>query len=189
LPKLLTLLALIAVPLLCPGQVSPRPQIQRSNPPETTRDPSLEKAIQLELGQDSFSYSWNRVHLSNGSGVEALVHLGGDFCGSGGCTSLVFAKRPSAKPADAWSLISRITLTRTPIVVSAHRTNGWHDLILFVAGGGIQTGYYSVLAFNGKTYPENPTVKPATPLRGTVRGVAWLAGADNPKSAIVVSPR
>jgi hypothetical protein len=186
--KLLPLLTLVALPLVCPGQTASRqtlrPQILRSNPPETKRDPGLEKAIQLELSQDSFSYTWNLVHLGNGTGSEALVHMGGDYCGSGGCTSLVFAKR-----GDTWRLISRLTLTRTPIIVSSHLTNGWHDLILVVAGGGIQPGYYSVLAFNGNTYPENPSVKPATPLRASVKGVAWLAGADNHKSDIVVSPR
>jgi hypothetical protein len=71
--------------------------------------------------------------------------------------------------------------------VSPHRRNGWNDLIVFVSGGGIQPGYYAVLPFDGKKYPENPTIEPAMPLRERVKGMAYLAGADKAESDIVVS--
>jgi hypothetical protein len=180
-------LALFA--LLCPGlafttRAAVTPHVLRTVSPDKTRDAGLEEAIRRELGSDGFSYAYNRVSLSSRSEAEFLVYLrGADYCGSGGCTSLVFATRNGQ-----FRLISRLTLVRTPIIVSSHRTNGWNDLIVFVAGGGIQQGFYSVLPFNGREYPENPTIKPAIPPRQTVTGIAYLSGADSPGSDIVVSP-
>jgi hypothetical protein len=181
--NLLFLLLLLQAP--CTGQVSVRPQVLRTASPETRRDAKLESAIRRELGDDRYSYAYNRVSLSNASLSEVLVYLPGmDYCGSGGCTTLIFALR-----GGEYRLISRLSLTRTPIVVSSHTTKGWKDLIVFVSGGGIQRGYFSVLPFDGQKYPENPTVEPALPLRAKVTGVAYLAGADKPGSDIVISPR
>jgi hypothetical protein len=171
--------------LALPGaaQPSPQPQVIRRVAPETKRDPALEQAIRAELGNDSFSYAYNRVKLSNATAPEVLVYLpGSDYCGSGGCTTLIFAASEGS-----YRLVSRITLTRTPILVSPHRTNGWNDLILLVSGGGIPSGYYAVLQFDGRKYPENPTVAPAAPLRNIVKAAAYLTGTDKPGSVIVVS--
>jgi hypothetical protein len=176
-------LLLLAAPL-CSGQTSPRPYIIRMVVPETKHDRKLDEAIQREIGVSSYTYAYNRVKLDNGAVPEALVYMpGADFCGSGGCTCFVFAAR-----GGEYRLVSRLSLTRPPIIVSSHRTNGWSDLVVFVSGGGIQPGYYAVLPFDGAKYPENPTTKPAARLKERVGGVAYLAGADNPKSDIVVSP-
>jgi len=40
------------------------------------------------------------------------------------------------------------------------KSNGWHDISVVVAGGGI-AGYEAILPFDGKTYPSNPSVPPA----------------------------
>lgn len=176
--------------ILCPFAVSPvlassEPRIERSAAPETQRDERLEEAIRHETGQDAFSYSYNRVNLRNGIEAETLVYLSsGDFCGSGGCTLLVFANESAA-----YRLISYITLVRPPVVASSHSTNEWRDLIVSVGGGGIQSPYYAVLAFDGRKYPENPTTAPASPLQKAVKGVAYFSGGDQSKSAIVVSPQ
>jgi len=159
------------------------PHVLRTVAPDKTRDAGLEEAIQREVGSNSFSYAYNRVRLSDQSEAEFLVYLPGpDYCGSGGCTSLVFAKQKGQ-----FQLKCRLTLVRTPIIVSFHRTNGWNDLIVFVAGGGVQPGTYSVLPFDGRNYPENPTVKPALPLRQKVTGIAYLSGADSPRHDIIFS--
>ncbi|HTP30597.1 MAG TPA: hypothetical protein VMJ75_00395 [Candidatus Acidoferrales bacterium] len=168
----------------CAGQAPIRPQILRRAAPETKRDPELERAIREEIGSTSYSYAYNRVHLSTSAAPEVLVYLpGSDFCGSGGCTSLVFAAN-----GGSYRLVSRVSLTRAPIIVSEHRSHGWKDLILFVSGGGIQPGYYAVMSFDGKQYPENPTIEPAAPLREKIKGTAYLTGADKGESVIVVSP-
>ena len=170
---------------LCAGQTTSRPQVLRSVGPQQNRDARIEAAIRREVGADRFSYAYNLVNLKNGTAPEVLVYMTGpDYCGSGGCTSFVFGER-----SGDYRLISRLSLTRRPIIVSSHRTNGWRDLIVFVAGGGIQPGHYAVLPFDGEKYPENPTTRPAVPLRRRVTGVAYLAGADNGLSDIVVSPR
>jgi len=180
-PRLFLLLLAAAS---CAGQNPIRPEIVRHVAPDTKRDPELERAIREEIGSASYSYACNRVHLSNASVPEVLVYLPGpDFCGSGGCTALVFGAS-----GGRYRLVSRISLVRTPIVVSQHRNYGWKDLILFVSGGGIQPGYHAVLSFDGKQYPENPTIEPAAPLREKVKGTAYLTGADKGESVIVVSP-
>jgi hypothetical protein len=171
--------------LMCFGQISEVPKVLRTVSPEGKRDVNLERAIRRELGEERFSYAYNRVSLSGGARLDVLVYISGpDYCGSGGCTLLAFALRNGD-----YRVVSRLTLIRAPVIVSSHRTNGWKDLIVFVSGGGIQPGYYAVLAFDGKGYPENPTVAPAAPLREKVAGTAYLAGADNAKFDIVsVSP-
>ena len=47
-------------------------------------------------------------------------------------------------------------------------------MIVFVAGGGILPGYYAELRFNGKTYPDNPTVKPAKQITSKPRGTVLI---------------
>jgi hypothetical protein len=52
---------------------------------------------------------------------------------------------------------------------------------MWVEGGGIQPGYEAVLRFEGETYPQNPSVPPAEPLVGEVRGKVVV-----PKDAVGV---
>jgi hypothetical protein len=61
----------------------------------------------------------------------------------------------------SFSVIARTTVTRPPIRILQTVTNGWHDVGVWVQGGGIQTGYTAVLSYNGKMYASNPTVPPA----------------------------
>ena len=42
-------------------------------------------------------------------------------------------------------------------------------------GGGIQPGYEAELRFDGKTYPANPSVPPARPLKGKPEGEMLIA--------------
>jgi hypothetical protein len=49
---------------------------------------------------------------------------------------------------------------------------------MYVSGGGIKP-YYSLLKFDGKTYPENPTVEPEIPKRTRVKGIEYLSGIDS----------
>jgi len=47
--------------------------------------------------------------------------------------------------------------------VLSHRTNGWRDLSVLVAGGGIIPGYQAVLQFDGRAYPSNPAMQKPAP--------------------------
>jgi len=184
LQKCRTACLLFSLALLCAGQTSSRPEVIRAVAPTTKRDPKLEEAIRREIGDSRYAYAYDRVDLHGSGEQEVLVYLpGSDYCGSGGCTSLVFAFR-----GGDYLLVSRLSLTRPPVMVSSHRTNGWKDLVIFVSGGGIQPGYYAVLRFDGQKYPENPTTVQATPLKKGVRCVAYLAGAEKAEFDIVVSP-
>ena len=104
--------------------------------------------------------------LDNDRRPEALIYAmdsgdgtGGSLCGSGGCELYVLSLK-----ARSYRVITAISLTRPPIGVLPTMTHGWHDLAVRVAGGGIVPGYEARLRFNGRTYPENPTVSPATRL-------------------------
>ncbi len=114
----------------------------------------------------------------NGDGrPEALVYAwqgreGGrdvNLCGSGGCNLTVLSLTPTG-----YRVVSTISITRPPIRVLAGMSNGWHDLSVLVAGGGIQPGYRARLRFDGKGYPANPSVAPAQAIKGSERGTTVI---------------
>ncbi len=85
---------------------------------------------------------------------ELLVHVVGPVaCGSGGCPTLVYTLLGSGY----WRM-GTIGLTNLPVRVSATRTRGWRNLIVNVGGGGAEAGDVE-LAFDGRGYPRNPTVR------------------------------
>jgi hypothetical protein len=157
---------------------------------ETSPDPEIERAIVRVMGdqvtrQDGeVRYYYNRVDLNGDGSFEAIVHLvGPSICGTGGCSTLIL------QPArSGYRLVSMITVTRTPIIVSQKRTKGWSDLIVYVTGGGITRGYYVALRFNGRTYPDNPTVLLALGPRAAIRGKAYLADEVSTATGIVLRP-
>lgn len=112
-----------------------------------------------------------RVALSdlNGDGrPEALVYAvatttngSADLCGSGGCDLYVLSLEP-----NGYRQVTDISVSRPPIRVLATRTNGWHDIGVTVAGGGIIKGYEARLRFDGRRYPSNPSVAPAMRSKG-----------------------
>ncbi len=87
-----------------------------------------------------------------------------------GCETLILFRSKRA-----FKLLSTIGLTRPPIIASANSTQGWRNLVVFVAGGGILPGYYAELRFDRGTYPQNPTVQPARKLKGRAEGDVLIA--------------
>lgn len=126
---------------------------------ETEPDPEIESAFSeefgLKRGKDKVRYYYNRVDL-NGDGVpEIFVYLTGPLlCGTGGCSGLILECENGG-----YTVKSRFSLVRTPVFVSETKINGWKDIIMYVAGGGIEASY-RVLKFDGKTYPLNPSIQP-----------------------------
>ena len=113
------------------------------------------------------------VDLNGDGKPEAVVYLtSNDWCGSGGCTTLILAR-----DTNSWTLVTKVTLTRPPIRVLATKSNGWRSIGVWVQGGGIQPGYEAELRFDGKTYPENPSMTPARPLTGKPVGETLIAAA------------
>jgi hypothetical protein len=131
----------------------------------------------LETSLPKFIASWSKeeaprfrsalVDLNNDGANEAIVLMEGrDWCGSGGCTLLVLNRS-----RGDWKLISKMTITNTPIRVIQRSKNGWSSLGVMVRGGGIMPGYEAVLDFDGKKYPSNPSIVPRStgkPQDGTV---------------------
>ena len=144
---------------------------------QTKSDSALETQLRQMYSHDEgeIRYFLKWFDLDGDGTPEAIVHVvGPSLCGTGGCDTHIFAKRGAN-----YKLISTIGLTRPLIVASAVRSHGWRNLIVFVAGGGIQPGYYAELLFNGKTYPDNPTVKPAKRIRGKPPGTILIERFDD----------
>ena len=103
----------------------------------------------------------------NGDGIQdSLVLLENSyFCGTGGCTMLVFKGTKSG-----FEFVSRSTLIRSPVLVSDTKTHGWRDLLVEVSGGGA-TPKKVALKFTGSKYPLNPSTQPPLsknqPFKGT----------------------
>lgn len=108
----------------------------------------------------------------DGDGVdEAIVYLiGGEWCGSGGCNMLILRQNHGS-----WKVVSTITIVRPPIRILESTSNGWHDVGVWVQGGGIRRGYEAELHFNGKTYRRNPGATPAKPAAQGASGETVIA--------------
>jgi hypothetical protein len=88
----------------------------------------------------------------NGDGKpEALVYLvGGEWCGSGGCTLFILQK-----DGGSWKVVSSVSITYPPVEVLSTLSSGWQDLNVHVGGGGARPGVVT-LRFNGKSYRKSP---------------------------------
>jgi hypothetical protein len=105
----------------------------------------------------------------NGDGLEdALVLLENPmyFCGTGGCTMLVFKGTKTG-----FEFVSRSSLIRGPVLVSETKTHGWRDLIVEVSGGGMAPKQVA-LKYTGSKYPLNPSTLPPLPKNQKVKGTS-----------------
>ena len=128
--------------------------------PEPTATPAQQRdaalSAFLESRQVSETPDYRDAHADlDGDGADDLLMLldGPSWCGSGGCTLLVFHNDGE----DGYRLVTQTSVTHAPIAVSPRRHNGWHDLLVGVGGGGTQGGTVA-LQFNGEGYPSNPTL-------------------------------
>lgn len=141
---------------------------------------SVRKFLQNYLGapasdeDKSTRYFAAFADLSGHGKQDVIVYITGrNWCGSGGCTTLILAPNKSS-----YSVVANFTISRPPIRVLASKSNGWHDISVHVQGGGIQPGYDAQLLFDGKTYPRNPSVPPARPLTEKARGNVVVSTTD-----------
>ena len=107
----------------------------------------------------------------NGDGQdEVVVHVTScDYCGSGGCVTLVLQRT-----GQGYRTMMRASVTRPPIRVLETRHQGWKDIGVMVSGGGAGPAYEAALAFDGRRYPSNPTTPPARPVKDAP-GVTLIA--------------
>jgi hypothetical protein len=145
-------------------------------PSEKTRDLELERAIKQALGQSSqpWRYAYNRVNLNGDRTPETVVYLVGQgVCGSGGCTTMVFQT-----VGKNYRLVSRMSVSRQPLIVTLQKTNGWNDLVMLASGGGVPSNYFR-LKFDGKTYPISPYEGVEVPARSAIVGTAVLTTEED----------
>jgi hypothetical protein len=165
LPLSMPRLAILAVPLLA-SVCCAAPPVALSTPPALA--PLLEELVGELPGP--IHYFAARVDLDDDQTPEWIEHVAGpSVCGTGGCDTLVFKESK-----HGLALVTRITVTRPPIIVADTETDGWRDLIVDVSGGGILPGRRARLRYDGRTYPTNPTVAPAEPLTTNERGRAVI---------------
>jgi hypothetical protein len=146
--------------------------------PPPPSEQSLRAFLQTRFHDDRANYPDTRYVSAwtdlNGDGrPEAFVYLiSGAYCGSGGCNLMIFT--PDGR---SWRQVADMSVTNPPIRVLDSRTRGWNDISVFVAGGGAR-GYPALLAFNGRSYPGNPTVAPARRLRSAARSREIIRAND-----------
>lgn len=100
------------------------------------------------------------AELRHGRSDLVAYVSGSRICGTGGCNAYVFEQRPaSAGASSSYRLVTKIVPARLPISVLPTSHNGWRDIGVKVAGGGIIPGYTAALSHDGKSYDSNPTLK------------------------------
>lgn len=114
--------------------------------------------VQDELGLAQ--YRRVDADLDGDGRAESLIYATApERCGSSGCNLYVLAAA-----GGTVRVVTNITIVRLPVTLLPTRSNGWHDLGITVAGGGIVRAYMARLRYDGRAYPSNPTVPPAEPL-------------------------
>ncbi|MBJ7447022.1 MAG: hypothetical protein JHC81_05760 [Brevundimonas sp.] len=126
----------------------------------------LEAALRgLHADDGALTYAHASVDLNGDGSDEVLAYVMGPMvCGSGGCNLYVLAQE-GQDGGEGWRVVTRTSVTQTPVGVLTTSTNGWRDLAVSIGGGGGQAGWVR-LTYDGRTYPTNPTAPPATPLEG-----------------------
>jgi len=124
-------------------------------------------------------YLYSRFDL-NGDGREEVFAylLGSIFCGSGGCNLMLFSAGDGG-----WSLVNDFPITRVPVIVSAERAAGWHNLMR-LESGGVKASYVKH-TFDGKKYVERERLAAAPPPEGT----EVLSGEFTFQDGIPLAPR
>ena len=106
------------------------------------------------------------VDLKGDGTQEVIVYVTGrNWCGSGGCTTLVLAPKGSS-----FKVVTKIFITRPPIRVLTTKSHGWYDIAVRMQGGGIIHPIEGKLSFNGRTYPISPDMPSARRLKEKVAG-------------------
>ena len=105
----------------------------------------------LTVAQETNYFKYGLADL-NGNGHQEIYILMQHpyFCGSGGCSGYLFD--------DQGNLLSEMTVTREPVLVSDHMSHGWKDLYVW------SNGSLRRMAFDGTSYPTNPSLEPAISL-------------------------
>ncbi len=151
-------------------------------------DPAIEQAVRHAapdyrrdiVRQEMARYLYGRVDLDGDGKEEVLVYLlGSFFCGSGGCTMMLFTE-----DENGHRLVNNFPITRTPVIVSPNRTEGWNDLWRVEYGGGASPGYVRH-AFDGTKYVE----RERTTMERVPEGKLFMSGDFTFETGTPLEPR
>ena len=130
---------------------------------EKSPDPTLEMAIWADeqsypSGESVNNYTYAKVDLNGDGSPEIIVHLMGSFfCGTGGCTTLIFQQL-----RGQYQLIGRIPTSHPPIIVSGNTSNGWKELIVYT-----RDAVPMLVKHGEKGYQDKLDLAPNADLSGT----------------------
>lgn len=112
--------------------------------------PDLNAALKSITGMDEPSYDVAYTDLNRDGLKDAVVLLKGrQWCGSGGCTMMIFVN-----DGDHYQFLSKSTVTSPPILLAPEQHNGWQDLVVWSNGKGPVT-----MRYDGRKYPRNPSMQ------------------------------
>jgi hypothetical protein len=110
--------------------------------------PQLQQSVSAITQESDPLFSTGYADLNNDGLDDALVYLeGAQWCGSGGCTLMIFQRL-----GGSYKFISKSSITRTPISVAKTTSNGWKDFIVWSRGTG-----FVLMRYDGDKYPHNPS--------------------------------
>ena len=143
-----------------------------------TRSASLEAALHqwndANERSDDLRYRYNTMDLNGDVKRDAIVFVSGDaVCGTGGCRVLIFKGN-----GKSYALLTDMASANAPVYVGPTKTKGWRDLAMEVAGKG-SASHFATLKFDGRSYPENPTLQPALSKTKRAKFIEYLEGNDD----------
>lgn len=115
------------------------------------RDNNLKQKVNAYT-QDQALFDVAFDDLNQDGQDEAIVLLKGqDWCGSGGCTMLIF----QGKSNHQFDFLSKTTLVDTPVYSTTYMHNGWKQVLVYSRKHG-----QVMLKFDGTQYPLNSSLLP-----------------------------
>jgi len=127
-------------------------------------DASFMEAISVWLNKvgapPNSQYEFTRVDLDIDGRRDGLVLMQSPhqkWCMDYGCTMYIFRAHD-----EGFSFLSEVSPVRGPLVVMDSQTNGWRDIVAYVSGRSGWDAKNVALRFDGKGYPEQPALQPAT---------------------------
>lgn len=97
------------------------------------------------ITEDQRKFQFYQIDMNNDGENEIFVNfITSYFCGSGGCTVLLLNNK--------LKLITKFTVTKTPLFVEQTMKNGWRILLTK------SEGELKELIYNNGTYPSNPSI-------------------------------
>lgn len=127
---------------------------------------AISEYVRMQGGPANTRYQFTRLDLNYDGRREGLVLLTQPnrfWCNSYGCPLIIFKAHD-----QGFTVLSEIKPVRGPLIVMDSYTQGWHDILARVSG---RTGWDAkdvVLRFNGRTYPQDPSLLHPSAARTTI---------------------